>query len=143
MTRPIAKFSTIFFTVILNFNVQNLSAQKCFKPEPITADQAKKIIGNWKGSYYHSGKEISFMMKITKDNNQQITCDINEPPLEGKIDAETVWFCGSGEFHLERTVGRKTYSFQGVPVNNTIEGWLRVKEGDKILEQEKFAINKY
>ena len=98
------------------------------------------MTGTWTGSYQSDGKEIPVTMVIREGKNQQITCSMDKPPVEGKADFELFYFCPGGEFHMKKSVGEKTYTFQGTPINNVIKGYMRIQVNNKTIQDGKFSI---
>ena len=108
--------------------VQTLSAQKCYIPEPMSSAQINRVKGVWKGVYSYEGKEHRVTVKLYTNDN--ITTQVDAPPVQGKETGEQIRFCGGGEFHLKKVVGDMSYEFQGTPNDGKIEGMLTIRRND-------------
>lgn len=119
------------------------SAQsQCYKPRPLSPNQTSIIKGVWKGTYQLDGETIPVTITIYTDGTDEVACDVDAPPVEGKEDTHLYWFCDGGEFHLKKFIGNKTYSFQGTPVNDVIKGIVVIRENEKTIANGKFQIKK-
>ncbi|HEX8332156.1 MAG TPA: hypothetical protein VF622_06015 [Segetibacter sp.] len=108
--------------------VQTLSAQKCYIPEPMSSAQINRVKGTWKGVYTYEGKEHPVTVKLYTSEN--ITTQVDAPPLQGKETGEQIRFCGGGEFHLKKVLGDMSYEFQGTPKDGKIEGMFTMRRND-------------
>ena len=109
------------------------TAQKCYIPKPMSEQQITTVKGIWKGSYQYEGKDYAMTVKLYTDNST--TCQIENPPVEGKETGEQIRFCDGGEFHFKKIVGELSYEFQGTPSGDKIEGMLTVRKNDERLGQ--------
>jgi hypothetical protein len=107
---------------------QALNAQKCYIPEPMSSTQISNVKGTWKGVYTYEGKEYPVTVKLYTNDN--ITTQVDAPPVQGKETGEQVRFCGGGEFHLKKILGEMSYEFQGTPKDGKIEGMLTIRRND-------------
>jgi len=118
-----------------------VSAQKCYKPEPMTTEQITTVKGTWTGSYQYEGKTYSMTVNLYTNNN--ITCNVEGGPVTGEETGEEIRFCDGGESHFKKMVGELSYEFQGTPKENHIEGMLTVRKDDvKIGKNGRFQLNR-
>ena len=103
---------------------------QCVKPAPFTAQQTQAVTGNWKIQYTYLDKQYESDIRIQVVKNNEVACEISNPPIAGKETAGEYFFCPSGEFHLKKYVGDIAYMFQGVPENGRIKGTLSVYDKD-------------
>jgi predicted GNAT family acetyltransferase len=127
--------------LLAGFAPHFLNAQ-CYKPKPMTTSQTEIVKGMWKGTYQYAGISRAITINIYTDAAARLVCDIDVPPVEGKPDDHLYWFCDGGEFHLKEFISNKTYSFQGTPVNGTIEGLMVIKENNKAIVNGHFSVSK-
>ncbi|MGN6292539.1 MAG: hypothetical protein ACTHMV_07315 [Chitinophagaceae bacterium] len=120
-------------SLLCNFCIY-LSAQ-CVKPAPLTAQQTQAVTGTWKLQYTYNDKQYDTEIKIRTVKNNEVVCEIANPPITGKETAGEYFFCPSGEFHLKKYVGDIAYVFQGVPENGQIKGTLSVYDKDNKRSQ--------
>ena len=112
--------------IVLASSLFNLAIAQCLKPTPMTPQQIQVVTGKWKGTYTNNDKQLEIVINIYVNQGNEVTCDISNPPLEGKETSVEYFFCPGGEFHLRKYVGDLSYVFQGMPVNNTIKGIVSV-----------------
>jgi hypothetical protein len=94
----------------------------------MSPSQIKSVKGTWKGIYSYEGKEYPVTVKLYTNDN--ITTQVDAPPVQGKETGEQIRFCGGGEFHLKKVVGEMSYEFQGTPVDGKIEGMFTLRRND-------------
>lgn len=99
----------LFISLLCSF-CMGLSAQ-CVKPAPLTAQQAQTMTGTWKIQYTYFEKQYETEIRIRAVKNNEVTCEISNPPIAGKETAGEYFFCPSGEFHLKKYVGETAYVF--------------------------------
>ena len=133
-----------FLAVLLTGFFHFAQAQKCLKPTPMTADQVQKVTGKWKGVYTNlNGEKTDIEINISAKANNEVECEINNPPLAGKETSVEYFFCPGGEFHLRKFVGDNSFVFQASPENNTMAGIVSMydsKSNRKMLG--RFSISK-
>lgn len=131
----------LLLLVICVASGHGLSAQKCYRPEPMSTEQISVVKGIWKGNYNYEGKNYPVTVKLYTGNN--ITCQLDTPPVPGKETGEQIRFCGGGEFHFKKYIDDLSYEFQGTPINGQIEGLLTVRKDDKkIGSNGRFTLNR-
>lgn len=111
-----------FFFLLICVGLINFASAQCIKPTPMTNDQVQKVSGKWKGTYTNNGTATEFEINITPKENNEVVCDINNPPVKGKETAVEYFFCPGGEFHLRKYIGNTSFVFQGTPENGHIKG---------------------
>ena len=141
-TSFLIKKAVLFCLLPAGLLVTNIAQSQCYKPKPLSASQTAVIKGVWKGTYQFNGETRAVAINIYTDAGNEVVCDVDTPPVEGKADSHLYWFCDGGEFHLKKFIGNKTYSFQGTPVNDVIEGIMVIREDGKSLGSWKFKIKK-
>lgn len=101
------------------------------------------VIGTWKVQYTYNDKQYETEIRIDAVKNNEVTCEITNPPIEGKETAGEYFFCPGGEFHLKKHVGDVAYVFQGVPENGVIKGMVSVYDKDnKRSAKGRFSMSK-
>lgn len=105
-------------------------AAQCVKPTPMTTQQAQAVTGTWKMKYTCHEKQYEAEVKIQPAKDNDVTCNISQPPLTGKETAAEYFYCPGGEFHLKKYVGDVAYVFQGTPQNGRIKGILSFYDKD-------------
>lgn len=133
----------ILFSFLLIGGFFHYAHAQCLKPTPLSSDQVRKITGKWKGTYINNGAEVNLEINIAANPNNEVTCNVSNPPLAGKETMVEYFFCPGGEFHLRKYIGDLSYVFQGTPENNKIKGIVSVYDANNKRKQEgNFTISK-
>ena len=115
--------------IVLASSLFNFVAAQCLKPTPMTPQQIQRVTGKWIGTYTNNDKQQEIVVNIYVNQGNEVTCDIDNPPLPGKETDVEYFFCPGGEFHLRKYIGDVSYVFQGTPENNRIKGIVSVYDG--------------
>jgi len=120
---------------------KQVHSQSCYKPMPMTQQQMKLVLGQWNGNYSYAKKQQKMAIAISiKDN--QLVCEITNPPLSGKESSQEYSFCPSGEFHFKKYIGAMYYEFHGIPESGHITGTLVIHTNENDTGYGEFALDK-